>query len=102
MIFIISECTEPEHAWYNTNRYMQKAVVTCFYSGKKGVVRKVSFVRGLQLQQLHIDLTLKIRARKHNAWHDFVEASMCAVHQLHMLSNQIELFKWLTQLSGLS
>ena len=46
---------------------------------------------GLQLQQLHIDLMLKIRARRQNAWHDLIEASMCVVHQLHMLSNQIEL-----------
>ncbi len=63
---------------------------------------KVKLVRGLQSQQLHINLTLMIRACKHNAWHDLVEASMCAVHQLHMLSNQTEPFKWLTQLSGLS
>ena len=41
---------------------------------------------------------LNIRARRQNAWHDLVETSMCVVHQLHMLSNQIELVKWLTQL----
>ncbi len=41
---------------------------------------------------------LIIRARRKNAWHDLVEAGMCVVHQLHLLSNQIELFKWLTQL----